>query len=115
MPAEHWAEAEHELEQRRRGVVSALTAAWGSPQTHSFEPDFERIVAGEHLPTVIEDLALFSIGHQADGWRRGKSPARGQPSSSPRYWLLLPSVDHGGRRRSRTTYPTVSDTATGIA
>ncbi|MFG2045333.1 hypothetical protein [Dactylosporangium sp. NPDC048998] len=70
-PAERWAEDEDELEQRRRQMVSALTAAWGPPQIHSFEPDFERIVEGEELPPVIQDLTLFSFGHHADTWQRG--------------------------------------------
>jgi hypothetical protein len=68
---ERWAEAEDELEQQRRHVVSALTAAWGPPQIHPFEPDFERIVAGEELPPVVQDLALFSFAQHADAWRLG--------------------------------------------
>lgn len=70
-PAERWAEAKDDLEQRRRRVVGALTVAWGPPRTHSFEPDFERIIGGEELPPLTEDLTLFSAVRHADTWRRG--------------------------------------------
>ncbi|MFC5001964.1 hypothetical protein ACFPIJ_29540 [Dactylosporangium cerinum] len=69
-PAERWAEAQDRLERRRREVVQALTAAWGPSQIHSFEPDFERIIAGQAVRPVIEDLALFACDHHADVWPR---------------------------------------------
>lgn len=75
-PAKRWAEIEDELQQRRRRVISALTVAWGPAQIHSFEPNFELIVAGEELPSVIQDLTLFSFEHHADTWRRGDRTVR---------------------------------------
>ncbi|WP_344507077.1 hypothetical protein [Dactylosporangium maewongense] len=70
-PGERWAEVEDDFERRRGAVVSTLTAAWGEPQTYSFDRDFDRLIAGEALPTVIQDLTYCSFGHHADTWRRG--------------------------------------------
>jgi hypothetical protein len=81
--AEQWADAEDELLDLRRQAVEALTAAWGPPQTHSFEQDAERILAGEEVPSVVQDLAMFAFWRQADEWRRGDRTV----------WLVLGQLD----------------------
>ncbi|WP_433046141.1 hypothetical protein [Dactylosporangium sp. CS-033363] len=41
----------------------------GEPASHSFEADFERIVGGEAVPAVVQDLTFFSLEQRV--WRRG--------------------------------------------
>lgn len=69
-PAERWAETEDLLEHRRREVVQVLAEAWGPAHRHSFGPDLDRIIAGDEVRPVIEDLTLFAYEHHADVWRR---------------------------------------------
>ncbi|MFC4046390.1 hypothetical protein ACFO1B_48930 [Dactylosporangium siamense] len=71
-PAERWTEAQDRLERRRLAVVQALTSAWGSSQLHSFAPDFDRIIAGQAVRPVVEDITLFASEHHANVWRRSR-------------------------------------------
>ncbi|MFC4047657.1 hypothetical protein ACFO1B_55420 [Dactylosporangium siamense] len=69
-PAERWTKAQDRLERRLLEVVQSLTAAWGPSQIHSFAPDFDRIIAGQAVRPVVEDITLFAYGHHANVWHR---------------------------------------------
>jgi hypothetical protein len=57
------------LERLRQDIVGALTTRWGPPQRHSFQAEYNRVVAGDESVTLLEyDLAMFAGEDPVPAW-----------------------------------------------